>query len=315
MKGYKKLEKQENLILIDWLTVTSKCDGVDSFKELLGLSGECWETKEAYMNGYPFRQTFQSINILYGGREDMGVCLTMSGQGCRDFETYGKNNWFDLLSYFADNSEDYHITRLDLAFDDHTGILDIDRLLDETDDHNYVSKSRWWMVQYGSQGTSLYFGSPRSDTRIRIYDKAMERGLTDGSHWIRVELQLRSGNAGAAVSELLRSQSIGRTFRGILANYLTFREPSADSNKSRWPIADFWEKLLDSAAAIRLWTAPGTEYNIFHLQEFLVRQCGGAIKCWSDLYGLDDLLEQIKLREVRLSPKYQKLINDKKLLE
>ena len=85
------MENHGNLILIDWLTATSHIDSVDGIKELLGLdkAGITWETKEAYMNGYPMRQSFGGINILYGGREDMGVCHTMSGQGCRSFESYG----------------------------------------------------------------------------------------------------------------------------------------------------------------------------------------------------------------------------------
>lgn len=304
------MENHGNLILIDWLTVTSHIDSVDGLKQLLGMAspGITWETKEAYMNGYPFRQSYGGVNILYGGREDMGVCVTMSGQGCRSFESYGHGDWFGLLGHFL-TPDDYNITRLDLAFDDHTGILDIDRILDDTDDHCYVSKSRWWKCEYGSEGTCIYHGSPKSDVRIRIYDKAAERGLMDDTHWIRVELQLRDKLASSAASEVTRSYDVGSTFCGILRNYLTYRVPSADSNRSRWPVADYWEKLLDGAAAVRLWTAPGVEYNIFRLERFLVDQCGAAISCYRDIYGLPDLMEKINLKGCRRSLKYQQLID------
>lgn len=304
------MENHGNLILIDWLTVTSHCDSVESFKVLLGLDrpGITWETKEAYMNGYPMRQMYGGINILYGGRDDMGVCLTMSGQGCRTFESYGHGDWFGLLAFFL-TPDDYNITRLDVAFDDHTGILDINRLLDDTDDHYYVSKSRWWKVEYGSEGTCIYHGSPKSDVRIRIYDKAAERGLLDGTHWVRVELQLRDKLASAMADEIILCPNVGRAFCGVLRNYLTYRDPNGDTNRSRWPLADYWEKLLDGVATVRVWTSPGVEYNIFRLERFLVDQCGSAIKCYADIYGFPDLMEKIKLKGCRMSLKYQQLLN------
>ncbi len=304
------MEKQPDLILIDWLTVTSHIDSVDTMIELLAMDkhGIQWEEKEAYMNGYPMRKTWEGVTLLYGGRENMGVCLTMSGAGCRTFETYSTISWTTLLSYFTDE-KDYNITRLDLAFDDHSGILDMNRLLDDTDDHAYVSKSRWWKCEYGSEGTCIYHGSPQSEIRFRIYDKAAERGLTDGTHWIRVEAQIRRANATAAVKEILKDGDVGRTFCGILRNYLTYREPTEDSNRSRWPIADYWEKLLQCAGSISLWSNPGVEYNIFRMERWLVDQCGPAIRCWADLYGLQDLLEKISQRGVRTSPKYQRLLD------
>ncbi len=311
MKGGRKLENQPNIFLIDWLTVTSHCDSVESFIDLLGMDvhGIGWEEKEAYMNGYPMRKTWDGVTLLYGGRDDMGVCLTMSGAGCRTFESNSNVSWMELLSHFAREPQSYNITRLDLAFDDHSGILDIERILDDTDDHYYVSKSKWWKAEYGSEGTCIYHGSPTSRIRFRIYDKAAERGLLDGTHWIRVECQLRDKNAFSAVENILRSQDVGLTFSGILRNYLTYREPNNDSNRSRWPIADYWEKLLGSAEAIKLWSNPGVEYNVFRLERWLVDQCGAAITCWSDIYGLDNLLEKIRTRAVRRSPKYQRLVD------
>lgn len=305
------MEKQQNLILIDWFTGTSNFDSVNDFIELLGMSDPsiAWEYKEAYMNGYPFRQSFGGIHILYGGREDMGVCLTMSGQGCRSFESYGHGDWFGLLAHFLESG--CNITRFDLAYDDHTGVLPLDQMLDDTIDHCYVSKSRFWQVVQGSTGTTIYHGSPQSKIRFRIYDKALERGLLDGTHWVRLEMQLRDKNASAMITEILTDLNVGRCFLGVLRNYLTYRVPSEDSNRSRWPIADYWQQLIDGVSIVRLWTAPGVDYNIFRLQRFLVDQCGAAILTWHDLYGVEDLLSQIRFKAPKIAPKYQKLLSDR----
>ena len=305
------MENCENIILFDWFTGRSCFDSVNDIIELLGMCDPSisWEYREAYMNGYPFRQSFVGIHILYGGSDEMGVCLTMSGQGCRSFESYGHGDWAGLLAHFLE--PDANITRLDLAFDDHTGLLPLDQILDDTIDHCYVSKSRFWQVVQGSTGTTIYHGSPQSKIRFRIYDKALERGLLDGSHWVRLEMQLRDENAVSMVKEILTDYDVSRCFLGVLRNYLTYRVPNSDTNRSRWPIAEYWQRLIDGVAIVRLWSSPGVDYNVFRLQRFLVDQCGAGILTWNDLFGIEDLLNQIKLKKPKIAPKYQKLLAER----
>ena len=118
----------ENLILFDWLTFTSHCDSPESIMELLGLSHITWQQMPKGRNGYRQRYFFENISILYDGADNMGVCVDMSGTGCRAYETYSTIGLNSLLRQLHDAPEDYNITRLDMAFDDHTGILDIDVL-------------------------------------------------------------------------------------------------------------------------------------------------------------------------------------------
>ncbi len=304
------MEKQTNTILIDWLTFTSKSDSVDTLLALLGMDkhGVSWEYKEAYMMGYPYRMTWDGVTILYGGREDMGICCTMSGTGCRTFETHSQVTWQQLLTDITADLDTYNITRLDLAYDDHTGILDINQLMDDTTDGAYRSKGRWWTITFGSEGTTIYHGSPRSKIRTRIYDKAAEQELED-THWIRVELQLRSDNATAAALDLLKDGNVGRTMRGILSNYINYLEPSGDSNKSRWPLADYWQNLLGDIAPIHLWTDSGTEYTIDRLENWLVTQVGAGLLCYSDIYGIDKLLGLVRESVNIRKPKYQRMID------
>lgn len=298
---------QDNLILFDWLTFTSHSDSPETIMQLLGLKHVPWQKMDKGRNGYRGRFYFENISILFDGAENMGVCVDMTGTGCRAFETYSTINWTELMQILFYNSDDYNVTRLDMAFDDHTGILDIDQLRDDTDDHLYVSRSRSWKVEYGSAGTTIYHGSPKSNMYIRIYDKAAEREL-ENVHWIRVEMQMRDEIAQGFISGLMRNP-VGDQFRGVLHNYLRYVvQPEVDTNMSRWPTAPYWEKLLEGVRQIRCWSAPGVEYNEFHLSNYVINQAGNALDCYLRIFGMDDLVRELGQRSVKMSPKYQRLL-------
>ena len=299
---------QENLILFDWLTFTSHSDSPETLMQLLGLHDVPWQKMDRGRNGYRQRYFFENISILFDGADNMGVCVDMSGTGCRTFESYSRISWKDLMEIIFYNSGDYNVTRLDMAFDDHTGILDIDQMRDYTDDHMYVSRSKTWKVEYGSKGTTIYHGSPKSNMYIRIYDKAAERELDD-VHWIRVEMQMRDEIAQGFISGLLRNP-VGIQFRGVLHNYLRYvRDPGTDVNMSRWPTVKYWADLLEGVEKIRCWSDPGVEYNEFHLSNYIVNQAGNALDCYLRIFGIDDLIRELGRRSVKMSPKYQRLLD------
>lgn len=312
------MEKQSisfcNLILIDWITFTTKIWSVQDIKSFMGLLDVDWQLAEYGRYGYKRKEMFNGVNILYEGRlnengeDDMGVCVEVSGQGCRALETYGKIDWLSFLAFLMEEYNEFHITRIDLAYDDHTGVLDKLRLKLDTDDGNYRARFSSWEIRYGNRGFSIYHGSNQSQVRIRIYDKAAERGLLDGTHWIRVEIQLRDENAEGAAKAFIERHQIGSVYSGILANYLVYCEESDDKNKSRWPTADYWQELLQGAKSIHIAAKPGVDYNIFHLEAFLRDTAGGALKTWIEIFGLDSLPDMLKKRKAKMNPKHQRLI-------
>ena len=311
MMGVLKLEK--NIFLIDWLTFTVKGATVDQVKALIGMQAESihWEPLGG-CNGYPESEIYNGVRIMYGASDEMGICCNMSGTGCRSFETFGRGDWMDLFELLVVLGDNINITRCDLAFDDHTGVLDLQRIKLDTDDRNYTAKFQKWFIEYNSDGgMCLWYGSPKSKIRCRIYDKAAERGIPD-EHWIRVELQLRDGNADSAVRYLHSGMRISSVFTGVLRNYLQFRDPvEQDTNKSRWPIAEYWANFLDGAAPLTLWVNPGSEYNLVNLQRFVIEQAGNAFQCMIAIYGFDGLLDRLRQAKPlhKLPPKYQNLID------
>lgn len=346
----KKLEKQpetillpaeNNVFLIDWLTVVFHDCRVCDVMELLGLSVNTpWQEKQIFRNGYPMQTFWNGICISWGAddirfysssdgksaedkvRHDMGICLNLSGSGCRAYEQYGRGDWMELLKYICTKKGKINITRLDLAYDDHIGLLDIHRIRSDVEDRNYVSKARKAFVIWSDdlnqdvQGLTVEVGSRQSRVLIRIYNKAAERGFDHSKHWIRVEVQLREQRAMAAVAELIQLQHIGKTASGIIRNYCTFRTPSDDTNKSRWPMADYWDKLLMDMDRISLWISPGEPYNFSKTEKHMLEQYGQAFITYYRIHGeLGSFLSMCMRRFPDLKDKYQTVIAEAEMLK
>ena len=212
----------------------------------------------------------------------------------------------------------YHgnVTRLDLAYDDHMGVIDIHRFVYDIREQNYRSKSKKHEIvesmdqNTGILGISVYIGRKESDVMIRVYDKAAERGYTD-RHWIRIELQLRHDRAAAALDQLLQRESIGVLSAGVLRNYLTVCVPTSDSNKSRWPIAYYWERVLGQIETIRLWATPGEPYNFYKTEDHLIKQYCQFLLAFTEMHGtIHDLLLMARQYHGKkdLKPKYKNAI-------
>ena len=335
------LNQQNNVFLIDWLTVVFHDCRVSDILELLGLPVSTpWQEKQIFRNGYPMQTFWNGICISWGAddvrfysssdgksaeakvRHDMGICLNLSGSGCRAFEQYGRGDWMELLKYICTKKGKINITRLDLAYDDHTGVLDIHRIRSDVEDRNYVSRARQAFVIWSDnlnediQGMTIEVGSRQSRVLIRIYDKAAERGFDHTKHWIRVEVQLREQRAMAAVAELVQNQHVGKTAAGIVRNYCTFRIPSGDTNKSRWPIADYWDKLLMDMDRISLWISPGEPYNFSKTEKHMLEQYGQAFITYYRVHGeLRSFLDMCERRFPELKDKYKTVIADAELMK
>lgn len=300
-------EATTNLILYDWLSFTSKKHTPRQLVHALGLDDVPWETVKG-ARGYKDRMYFSCISIHYNGRADMGVWVELSGQGCRTFESLStlSNVWQDIFWFIF--KEELKVTRLDVAYDDHTGILDLDVMERDTKNLEFVSKADWWTVTYGSPGMTLEFGSPKSDVRIRIYDKAKERHCEPGTHWIRVELQLRDDRAKKFLG-LEFEHRIGDAFCGVLLNYLRYVDSDPlDSNRWRWPIKDYWGELLCGASKISIYEKPGMDYNFDRCHNYVINMAGNAVETYIELCGIEGLQRSLKERTTKRNPKYDRLV-------
>lgn len=312
----------ENCVLLDWLSITSKIHSPQNFIELLGMEKCNWELIKG-ANGYKDRLWYNCCSIHYNGGDDMGVWMELSGQGCREFETNGHGDYNVLFREVLSEPDQMNVTRLDIAFDDHTGILDMSELMADTMNIGMdrkpveiVSKFKERRVTWDHKddmfpAVSIEHGRKSSETMIRIYDKAMERGYLDGRHWVRVELQLRKDRAFKAVEHLARGEAVGPFMLGVVYNYLRYVEdPGTDSNRWRWPMKSYWAELLHGIEKISLYEKPGKDYNMINLEDYVVGQAGNAIAAYAECLGWDALQKAIRKRGKQMPEKYRRLIAD-----
>lgn len=301
-----------NLYLVDYLTVRFRGYEVEHVQALIGMSDVPWQEMEHGHNGYPDGIFHNGVSIYFGASESMGVCLNMSGQGCRAYETNGSNDWLGLFRLINDAPDDViKITRLDMAFDDHTGVLDMSEMLTDLTCCFFRSRARHWEVRYGTKGTSLYIGSESSNMFVRIYDKAAERGFDpEEVHWLRIEMQMRDVNAKGYIRGLLASSDMSLQFRSVLRNYVCFLKPSEDTNKSRWELAEYWSNFLDNVLPSSCWECPGTEYNLKNLVN-AVYGYRNVIGCYLRVFGWDGLKDFLRRYEPNILPlKYRIMLDN-----
>ncbi|MBE6879770.1 MAG: replication initiation factor domain-containing protein [Ruminococcaceae bacterium] len=330
---------ERNCILIDWFSFTSRNDTVQSMISRLGLSEYVFTLTPGGAGGkYGFRSTysFSHINIYcdHWKEKDL-IMVDMSGQGCRAFDEYSKYTYTYLFGLCLWHPN-YNVTRIDLAHDDHEGLLDIRKILKETVKRNYVSKTRknYKYAHFNGrfEELSVMYGSKSSDIYIRIYDKAAERGYDQiEKKWVRTEIVLKQSRA----EEFLRlylsgsevvpdpkhpekvpeiKRNLGELFYGILNNYLRFVVPDPDQkNVSRFQIRKWWKEFIGSIEKIRVYVKKNTDYNLHKLQRYIVDQAGNSIETLLLCVGEGDFWDRILSRESKLKDRQKKLIQEYQL--
>lgn len=312
---------QVNRLLFDWISISTRIHDPADIKELLGMTDVPWQIMNSG-NGYTHRYFFGDVSISYceGSMAHVNgfYLLEMSGKGCRTFETYGNGDYNKLFSLIQNEvskerlNQDVRITRLDIAFDDVTGVFDINQICDKTRLEEFVCRMKTYQCIYGNKGNSVTFGRKGSDVFIRIYDKAKERGYkdSDNKHWIRCELQLRSDASRGFVLRL-PDRSAGNLYCSVLRQYLCFKEPSeSESNKSRWEDSSWWADHLQNAEGVSLFDRLGVTYNLSKAEKYFVTQPLGTVKSLLAIYGADKFIEKINSLPMPKNPKYRQMISE-----
>lgn len=177
-----------------------------------------------------------------GRVEDMGICVEMSGQGCRFFESVFKEKYnrqfswhkfFQKLILTTASGCKVNINRIDFAFDDFDNLLDLEEIERCAKNLEYVSLFRdidvydkFESIEWGKRqkltrvqsemlvGKTIYFGSRKSNCFCRFYDKLVEqkqknrnnlqnlKKLSEISHWVRFEIVFKNTTAIKIVNSM-----------------------------------------------------------------------------------------------------------------
>ena len=308
-------KRGKNIILYDWFAMTSKIDSVESLIDKIGFTSDVKFEDTYGFYGYKNRVMFDGMSIHYNHNQKSAdyPLIEFTGQGCRDFETYTDGNWWRLFEMALD-TENYHVTRLDVAFDDHDGIFDIRNMVMKTLNREYVSKTHKAQIVDSItrevDSWSLQFGVRQSDMYCRVYDKARERGYTDGRHWIRCETVFKDEYA---LNFIRNKLPLGEKYCGILKNYLRFVEPNkSDSNKRRWKTSKFWDKFLGNCNKVKLYTPKTVDYNLSRIGRYVFHQAGNSVDTYIKCVGLTQFLEELRLRGQSLNVHQKRIINEYK---
>ncbi len=320
----------ENIILIDWLAFTFRGgDGhsdwtVSEIIDFLQFKKQIDFQELSGRYHYRNRVSFGNIHIYYNSMksESNFPMLELTGQGCREFETFSELGLEKLVDIVTAKPNLFHVVRMDIAYDDHTGVLDITKIVTDHFHRNFVCPSTkgYDMCSYDGplNGFSSFFGSKSSDIYLRIYDKAIERKYTDGRHWIRCELSLKQDRA---VQFLKNEKPLGEKFKGVIHNYVRFITPSkTDFNKRRWKMRKYWSDFLDGSEKISVYSKKDIDYNLSFLHKYVFGQAGNSIFTYIECVGVTTFLEELlgfnekgELKNRKLNTKQKYLIQQCKL--
>lgn len=163
-----------------------------------------------------------------------------------------------IADYIHDN--DCNLTELHAFVDDKPCILNFDRLLGAVTSYEVRSHCRSVIHNGKAKGDArtIVFGS--RPKRYSIYESGRHRYTGESADlrgvdeefldYLRVEAQLSSGHAKAALERYRNGENLGSIALAYVADAVTFLTPGKDSNRARWRTLPVWESFTTGAGDI-----------------------------------------------------------------
>ena len=277
-----------------------------SLEELTDFLGGQWYWQNRTRNGYQRVLRSGGTELWCQGRSDMGLNLVVKGAGCRELKIDTiTGGWRVFLGNLL--AKGARFSRLDIAIDDHTGLLNMEEIGRCRNEGLVCSRFKRGLpydskilASEGFTPSGYNFGSRESETMVRIYDKAMKQGTE--KHHVRVELETKGSKAKKLAKEL--SEKGESVIPGVIYRTLDFKVKGRGSvsHRYRWETQPWWSEFLGKAKKIRLSTAPG-ERTLEKSMKALSHQYGMTMAKIEDEYGSDKLLAIAAEGRIRLEQK------------
>jgi len=314
--------------LLDWVSFTIpdsdiqsgpeeiKVPLVQTVSELIRIPLTDFVQMPSGAMGYRSRLQCGNISILSNGSPGMGCHIVMTGQGCRQYECLHGDDWKNMFKrVFA---REGHFARIDVALDDYDGMLSLPLIREKIDNRQVISRFKIAreITEYNlsgepnsNKGETIYLGSPQSRIKIRFYDKAKQQKVD--YLWTRAEIECHNDRALIVAGFITNDVPLGNLVAGVLRNYVNFLEPDVtDTNKSRWPVAQWWADYLGDVEKLSL-TIKKEAKTIEDVNNWLEHQVSTSLalmhKYHNDSY--DFLGDLIIIGRKRLKPRHFAILN------
>jgi len=253
-------------LTIDWLAFTLP---ESSPQESSSILESDWTKDKGGFSGYPrswsWREGRGGVGRLGTGalRNPREVHIDLSGS---IVSTWASDKVRRVLKWIKEKQG--HITRIDCALDDRSMLVPLATIRDAVQKGQCVTRAKSMQViesglihDSAKTGETLYFGSPRSQTLLRIYDKRLELQATQREEWpdygIRWELELKKERANlcAACLVMIEEPDWREFVVGLLRSYVDFRDTTRDEEEDlryRAPVLPWYAELTEGFRKGRL---------------------------------------------------------------
>ena len=252
----------------DWVTITfSDMTGEQVINDVMRLKSELFLERSTTQNFYTREFAFAGEKNIYvqdfeptkdvDTNQDVkkiGATMYLTGQGTRLFEKALLEQGLTWKKFFVQAKRfKGTLSRLDIAINDNWGLLDMDEIIEATQQNRFWSKSRSFAIHGNNQdGWTANFG--KSPFVIRIYDKQKEqeqKGL-ETSIKNRVELELHADRAEQVISEWFENDNLVEYSASILYTYLWFVDEPIDEEELKG--THVRERYIDTLKPMPAWS-------------------------------------------------------------
>jgi len=313
-------------LTIDWLAFTLP---KNSPQEVMRVLGGDWVRGKAGFRGYPVSW------ITSEGTRGVGKLGT--GAPRRVLEVHGDlsagivSTWpiekvREVLRWIRDHKG--HVTRIDCALDDRQAQVPVSVIREAVERGQCITRAeRFQIIQSqaiheGTQtGDTLYFGSPQSQTLLRVYDKRLELQAKQREGWqdhgIRWEMEFKQDRARACALCLagLEEPLWCELVVGFLRAYVDFRDTSREADdqiRVRAPLLAWWQSLTEGFGKGRL-VIEKQEQTIGQVKGWISRTLAPmlAVVCAESPDGQAWLEKAIMAGASRWNPRHLRLLGKK----
>ncbi|MEG0408847.1 MAG: replication initiation factor domain-containing protein [Bacilli bacterium] len=265
-----KCEKAFCESLIDYFTVVLK---KHTLNDIISYFGKDYYKADFAPLHYEYMLVYyEKIKVLVSSRQDMNICILLSGRGCRELEThYSWDTFFRFIKQYdykkvLGDTEEYmryfNVTRIDYSYDFYNWNFDIlSRVKNHFDKNLFTTRMRKNILTIEKSsngelsGRSIRFGKRGNDFTIIFYDKMLERKNSDHiisdkiKRWYRMESTFANELSNILFDIIVANDNITEFVSQYIYKRLDFKihvKGYSGRNLYKVKTALWWNKMLNT---------------------------------------------------------------------